>query len=232
MNFHRLFSALFAWVMTKQFCHWYFIQCNESLIPLSPLITSRFVSSLTNGVILYSNSLLTHFSLTLSSFIRFFLKRETTAFVHTSFLLGNLSVCTGMHVWWLSTAAGRCIRSTARWVSIDSLCMHNQTGDSQTSTPPSSLVSWGRLGWMFYLFWSKLIDWGGLRSVQSDLFFFVVVVVQIWNRSSYVCPRVWGHPVLSFLHCVHWDWLIARLVCFFLPLLLLLLFFNYMYFKF
>lgn len=60
------------------------------------------------------------------------------------------------------------VRCRARWVSIHSLCMHNQTGDSQTSTP---LFSWDLLCSILYLSFFKLIDWGDSQSVEIDLFF-------------------------------------------------------------
>lgn len=131
---------------------------------------------LTNGVILYSNSLLAHFSLAFFS----------EDIVHAHVISSRKSICLYRHACLMAVCplVDEFVLSLTRCVSIHSLCMHNQTGDSQTSTP---LVSWDLLAPMFYLFWPKLIDWGGLRSVQSDLFFFVVV--QIWNRSSYVCPR-------------------------------------------
>ncbi len=80
-------------------------------------------------------------------------KWENTLFHEhiTLFLLWNLSVCTSMHVWCLPVCLS--VRYIARWVSIHSLCMHNQTGDSQTSTP---LFSWDLLC-LFFIF--HILSW-------------------------------------------------------------------------
>lgn len=112
--------------------------------------------------------------------------------------------------------------------TIHSLYMHNQTGDSQTSTS-SILISWDLLCLFCYLSYFKLIDWEDLQSVEIDLFSFSV------KHISLLCVYIHIHEIdplvsmivfkkkekekarLSSLHIVYIGtrWHIHFLFCFF-----------------
>jgi hypothetical protein len=98
------------------------------------------------------------------------------------------SICLYKHACLMSVWLS--VRYIGRWVSIHSLCMHNQTGDSQTSIP---LFSWDLLC-LFFIF--HILSWLIEETCNlSKLTFFLVLSIYLfcvykWNRSSCVYDSI------------------------------------------